>query len=251
MTVRTEFHDRIAVLTLDDGRANALTGPLCSLLVEEIARAGTNADALVLTGAGRMFSAGGDLDLLAEWHTWEPTERRDLITGGPQAVTRALLDAPIPTVAAVNGTAVGAGLDLSLVCDLRLAAVSATFGQAYVHVGVIPGDGGAWLLPRHIGMGAALDLLLTGRLVDAEEARTLGLVSRVCAADALLPDAMQLARSLAARPHQVVATIRRLVYDAAAEPFEPHLRRAADQMGVLGGTTPHRRAVETIREGQS
>jgi enoyl-CoA hydratase/carnithine racemase len=249
--VTTEVHDGVAVLTLDDGRANALDRDGCGRLVDAIEDAGSRAEALVLTGARSIFSAGGDLALLQEWHTWEPPQRSAEVAEGPHAVTRALLDAPVPTVAAVNGAAVGAGLDLALVCDLRVAATTASFCEAYVHVGVIPGDGGAWLLPRHIGMGAALDLLLTGRTVDVQEARTLGIVGRVCEPERLLDEARALARTLADRPRQAVVAIRRAVYDGAAESFDAHLRSAARLMGALGGTAEHRAAVDRIAARRS
>lgn len=248
MKIIGEDHQGIRLLTLDDGRMNALNRQSCDRLVKAIEDAGRQAQALVLTGNGTAFCAGGDLELLERWSDWEPPRRTEEVAEGPQRVSHALLAAPVPTVAAIDGWAVGAGLDLSLVCDLRLASTSARFREGYVHVGVLAGDGAGWLLPRHVGMGAALDLLLTGRTVDAEEARSLGLVGRVVEPAILQTEALEVARQLAAHPRQGYLAIRRSVYESAVESFGAHLRTAALQMGSLGGTEEHRQAVAGLRD---
>ena len=135
------------------------------------------AGAIVLTGQGSVFSAGGDLDVLSEWHTWSLERRSRYVEEGPQAVISWLLNAPVATVCAVNGAAYGAGFELALACDLRIASTDATFCEAFIRIEVVPGDGGTWLLPRFVGIGRALDMLLTGRVVAADEALSIGLVS--------------------------------------------------------------------------
>lgn len=183
----------IARVTID--RPDALNALDASLLLElglalQFAESDETVHALVITGAGRAFAAGADIAALAELD--DVYSGREFALQG-QDVMNTLAALPFPTIAAVNGFAIGGGMELALACDLRVAAADARMGLREVALGLIPGYGGTQRLPRLIGQGRALDLILTGRLVEAREALQLGLVDRV--ADDALEGALELARS--------------------------------------------------------
>jgi enoyl-CoA hydratase len=193
--------DGIAVATLNrPERMNALTfgafGELRRLC--ELVGADESIRALVITGAGRGFCAGLDLDDAARLPSMTVPE---MFAGQEQwaAAIAALRRMPTPVIAAVNGAAAGAGFGLALAADIRLAAPEARFNGAFVRIGLSAGDVGvSWLLPRIVGFGHAAELLLTGRLIGAEDAFRLGIVNRVVPAEELLPAAIELAREIAA-----------------------------------------------------
>ena len=177
----------------------------------EHAIADVNADGSVrvaiLTGAGTAFSSGGNVKHMRDktgMFGGTPATLRQGYRHGIQRIPRALYHCEVPVVAAVNGPAIGAGCDLALMCDLRIASVTAKFAESFVKVGIIPGDGGAWLLPRAIGMARAAEMSLTGEAIDAETALNWGLVSQVVEPDELLHAAHALALRVAANPPQVV-----------------------------------------------
>jgi len=161
--------------------------------------------AVVLTGAGKQFSAGADLvefehHLTHELHrTHEPYNARILLP-----LTQRIANSRLVFVAAVNGAATAGGLDLALACDLRIASDRARLGETYVNVGMAPGNGGSWFLPRLVGTGVAAELALTGDIVDAERALEIGLVGRVVPHDELLSAALELAGRVAAKPWRAV-----------------------------------------------
>jgi enoyl-CoA hydratase/carnithine racemase len=247
-TVHRERTGAVSVITLDDpGSANALTpntiGALLGALADERAD-GTRC--VVLTGRGSAFCAGGDASMLSTWQDWEPLERANYLESGPHALGSALRDGGFATVAAVNGAAYGAGMDIALACDVRIASRQARFCQAYVNVGVIPGDGGAWLLPRMIGHGRALELLLTGAEVDADEALEWGIVTHLSEPDRLLDDAMELAQTLASRPPTAQRMTRDLVFAAVTQSWPEHLEAIRLLMAAVGGSREHREAFASV-----
>lgn len=193
--LRYELDGDIAVVTID--RQNALNALNQDLLMElalafEIAEADANVRALVLTGAGRAFVAGADIAALKQLR--DAFGGREAALSG-QDVTNTLAALPFPTVAAINGFALGGGLELALAADMRVAAPGAKLGLPEVGLGLIPGYGGTQRLPRLIGQGRALDMILTGRHVGADEALAMGLVNRVV--EDALAGAMELARQAA------------------------------------------------------
>ncbi len=190
--LRFEVDDQVAVITID--RPEALNALNDLLLVElnvafELAEADLDVRALVLTGAGRAFAAGADISNLQR--LGDSFAGREASLAG-QDVMNTLAALPIPTVAAINGFALGGGLELALAADLRVASPAARLGLPEVTLGLLPGYGGTQRLPRLIGASRALDLILTGRFVGADEALAMGLVNRV--ADDALTGAMELAR---------------------------------------------------------
>lgn len=197
--LRYDQQDAIVTLTMDQPKQrNVLTGNSAAREIVaacERIQADASVRAVILTGAGPAFSAGGNIRYMREIGAKDSQTIRDDYRFGIQRITLALYNLEVPTIAAINGPAIGAGCDLACMCDIRIAAESATFAESFVKLGLIAGDGGAWLLPRIVGASRAAEMTFTGDSLDAAAALSAGLVSQVVP-DAHLLDA---ARSLAAR----------------------------------------------------
>jgi 2-(1,2-epoxy-1,2-dihydrophenyl)acetyl-CoA isomerase len=210
-----EIDGGIATITLNrPDRLNALYGTMREEIVDALAR--STADpavrAVIVTGAGRGFCAGGDIGYMAGLiEKGDETAFRALVAAGA-AVVREVRASPKPVVAAVNGAAAGGGMNLALACDLRIAASEAVFSQAFVKIGMHPDWGGMFLLPRLVGSARALELMLTGRAVKADEALAMGIVNRVVPGAELMAETRRLAEALAAGPPLAMAAIKRNVY---------------------------------------
>ena len=198
-------------------KLNAFAGDMREALLAALEAVATRAEArvLVVTGAGRAFSAGGDVRVMADlaergaaFEELEPLLR----AGG--AVIRRLASLASPTLAAVNGPAAGAGLNLALACDLRIASDAATFGETFVKIGLHPDWGVTWFLPRRVWLSRALTLCWTGDVVDAREAERLGLVDRVVPAASFAADVAAFAARLAAAPQTSVREVKRSLHAA-------------------------------------
>ena len=211
-----EVKDGIATLTLNrPDRLNALGGTLRQDLFDAVTRAGADPDVrvMVLTGAGKGFCSGGDVKAMGEAKAGR-RERPliEKIAPGRDRTLLAMHEVPQPIIAAVNGAAIGAGMNLALGCDIRIASTQAKFSQAFVKRGLHPDWGGTYFLPRVVGMAKACEMIFTGDLVDAAEALRLGIVSRVVAPDELLPAAYDLARRIAAGPPVAIRLAKRSLY---------------------------------------
>lgn len=242
--------DGVAVATLNrPARRNALDSALVDALVEMLERYGASPEAkvLVLTGAGDAFCAGGDLADLDAMCAADNATRRDYLWSHYQRIPRSFAALDKPVIAAVNGAARGAGMDIALMCDLRFAGRSATFAETYIHLGLVAGDGGAWFLTRLVGATRALDLLWTGRTVDAAEAAAAGLVTAVVADEALLEHAISTARQIAAQPSTAVRMIKRAVHGATAAALDAHLDMVASHMAVLYDSETFRSRLAAMR----
>jgi enoyl-CoA hydratase/carnithine racemase len=250
-----ELNNRIAVLTLqrDDVR-NALTG---TRLVEDIVDTVTWADqtpevsVLVITGAGSAFCAGGNIKEMKDktgTFSGSVIEIQDQYRRGIQRMPLALHRAEVPIIAAVNGPAIGAGFDLACLCDLRLGSSKALFGETFINLGIVPGDGGAWFLQRLLGYQRAADLAFTGRLVKAEEALALGILLEVVAPEALLPRTMELAAEIAAKPPQAVRLTKRMLKLAQRQELPDFLDLCASFQGMAHHTQDHAEAVAAFLE---
>ena len=244
----------ILLLTLDrpDAR-NAYS----EAMVDSLVRALDDADrddavrCVILTGAGPAFSAGGDLKRMLQqdgMFAGGPVDLRRRDDDGIQRIPRRLALAEKPVIAAINGPAIGAGLDLACMCDLRVAARGAQLGSTFVKVGLVPGDGGAYFLSRAIGFSRALELMLTARLVDTDEAERIGLVHRVVEPDQLLPTARALAEQIAANAPLAVRMTKRAAYRSFDADLEQALELAATYQGVVQNTADHREAVRALLE---
>src|SRR5882724_10578819 len=223
-----EVKDGIATLTLNrPERLNALGGTLRDDLHDAITRSAADPDVrvLIITGAGKGFCSGGDVKAMNE--AKEGQRERPLlekIAPGRDRTLLAMRDAPQPIIAAVNGAAAGAGMNLALACDMRLASTAAKFSQAFVKRGLHPDWGGTYFLPRVVGMAKACELIFTGAVIDAAEALRLGIVSQVLAPEELLPAAQTLARAIAAGPPIAIRLAKRGLYRNA----ESDLRTALE-----------------------
>ena len=191
---------------------------------------------VVLTGAGRAFCAGGDADEMTEMQGASNVERKEYLWRTIQKIPLAMERLEQPVIAAVNGTARGAGLDMALMCDIRICGASSTFAESYINMGVISGDGGTWFLPRVISVSRALELLWTGRVVAADEAERIGLVNSVVADADVRSEALVLARQIAAQPPQAVALMKRAVYQGLTGTLAGHLDMISSHMAVVFDT---------------
>ncbi|WP_051215202.1 crotonase/enoyl-CoA hydratase family protein [Granulicoccus phenolivorans] len=177
----------------------------------------TSVQAVILTGAGKAFSAGGNVkqmvDRVPPFGGPVPASR-DGYRYGIQRIPKALYTCDVPLIAAVNGAAIGAGCDLATMCDIRVASTKAFFAESFVKVGIIPGDGGAFFLPRAVGAARAAEMMFTGDRIDAQTALDWGLVSRVVEPDELLPTAREIAQRIAVNPSHAVRLAKKLYREA-------------------------------------
>jgi len=250
-----ELQQRIALLTLNrDDVRNALTG---TQLVDDIVNAVTWADqtpevsVLVITGAGSAFCAGGNVKEMKEktgTFSGSVIEIQDQYRRGIQRMPLALHKAEVPIIAAVNGPAIGAGFDLACLCDLRLGSTKALFGETFINLGIVPGDGGAWFLQRLLGYQRAAELAFTGRLVKAEEALALGILLEVVTPEALLTRTMELAAEIAAKPPQAVRLTKRMMKIAQRQELPDFLDLCASFQGMAHHTSDHEEAVAAFLE---
>ena len=245
-----------AILTLtmnQPATRNALTG---NTAVDEFVQAcadiarDTSVRAVIITGAGPVFSSGGNVKDMQRFfgHDLSPEVIREEYRQGIQRIPKALYNLDVPTICAVNGAAIGAGLDLTCMCDIRIASDTATFAESFVKVGIVPGDGGAWLLPRAVGMSKASEMAFTGEALSAQEALACGLVSRVVPADALMAEARKLAAKIAANPGGVLRMTKRLLREGQNSTLESLLELSAGYQAIAHKTADHDEAVRAFME---
>lgn len=228
-TVRITRDGDMTTLTIArPERRNALDAATAEALALAVEEAGHDARVVIVTGAGEAFCAGGDLEELERWSELEPQVIATTLYGSFQRMIRGIRAAPAVFIAAVNGAAVGAGMDLALACDMRVAAESARFGQVWVRLGVIPGTGGAWLTQELAGRTKAAELLLTGDLITASEALDIGLVNAVVSGDKVMDEARALAGRILRHPPEGVAANKRAISAAGAPALEAALAHAAE-----------------------
>jgi 2-(1,2-epoxy-1,2-dihydrophenyl)acetyl-CoA isomerase len=238
----------VALLTLSrPEKFNSVSADLSRALVEAIGRAAAEARAMVLTGDGKAFCAGADLaDLMADYETGGP-DLASVINERFNPMVRALVDAPLPTIAAVNGVAAGAGLGLALACDLRVMSTQAFFLSAFIGLALIPDSGSTWMLVHHLGLARAIEFTATNRRMAAEEAASLGL-ARITEPEELLTQAMTLGVELAAGPTSVYAANRKILLEASASNFSSALDAERATQGELGRTALHLEGMRAFLE---
>lgn len=205
--------------------------------------------ALIVTGAGTAFSSGGNLKHMRDKvgsFAGRPAQVRDGYRGGIQRLALTLYNLEIPTIAAVNGPAYGAGCDTALACDIRIASTNAVFAENFVKVGLISGDGGSWLLPRAVGLSRACEMSFTGEPVDADTALAWGLVSRLVGPDRLLPEAQALAGRIAANPPGALRMAKRLIREGQNVRFDSLLEMAAAFQAACHHSRDHEEAVSAF-----
>ena len=231
-------------------KANALNLPLIQSLATALRSAGEDADVrvILLTGRGKFFCAGGDLEEMEKREGMFAGDSSQIVESyrkGIQKIPRILESLSIPVVAAINGAAVGAGLDLATMCDIRLASSRARFGETFCKLGLISGDGGAFFLPRVVGYAKAMEMTLTGKLYGASEAMEMGLVSCVVEPEKLMDRAREMCQSIAAHPPLAVKMAKRAL--KLAGNLEQTLELASSHQAISHGTQEHRNALESLK----
>ena len=205
--------------------------------------------AVVLTGEGSAFCAGGNVK--------DMRDRKGLSEGNPykirnnykrdiQKIPAILYDLEVPTIAAVNGPAIGAGCDLACMCDIRIGSEKAKFAESFVKLGIIPGDGGAWLLPRLVGQSKAAELTFTGDLINADEALSCGLISKLVSSESLMDEAQSLAERIASNPGHSLRMAKRLLREGQHVSLQTLLEMSAAFQAISHHTEEHDQAIEKL-----
>lgn len=263
--IRYELEQGVVTLTLNQpDRRNALGDAMIRDVVAALEqfRFDDEAKVLVLTGEGRAFCSGGDMKMIKKWGddgeqsraeeaavaAFDPIAQRERYRNGIQQIPLTFAKVEKPVIAAVNGAAVGAGCDLALMADIRIAGEHAKFGEIFCKVGLAPGDGGAYFLPRLVGIEKACELIFTGDIIDANEALRIGLVSRVVPGDELLSSALELARRMAQGPALALKMSKAAIYRGLHQTLDESLEMMALMQSMLHGTEDHREGVRAFME---
>lgn len=248
-----EVSERIATLTFNEPEVmNAMTVDMVSETIDALDRASLDDDVLVviITGTGRAFSAGGDVRGLGERSDGEtpgPFQRRAWLRR-TQRLILAIRAVEKPVVAAINGVAAGGGCDIALACDIRFMADTARIGEVFAKIGLFPGTGGTWLLPRVVGIEKALELIWTGELVVAEEAKRIGMVGHVVPAAELEEKVMEFARRLAQGPPLGLALAKAAVYRGLDQDLVAALDYASTAEAITLTSEDHKEGIRAFRE---
>lgn len=250
-----EQHDAVVTLTLNlpDKRNPISSLDMIEALIAavEAADADLNVRAVILTGAGNAFSSGGDIKKMGVGGGLRdalPAQTRRNYKSGIQRLPLLFEALEVPVIAAINGPAIGAGCDLACMCDIRIAAESARFAESFVKVGIVPGDGGAWLLPRIVGFSKATEMALTGDILNAQEALACGLVSKVVPDAELLPTARAMAAKIAANSPHAVRMTKRLLRQAQNATLAEVLETSAAMQALVHATADHDEALSAAIE---
>ena len=247
---------RTAIVTINrpESRNAIATLQDCQDLADAFLRAHNDRDinVVILTGAGKAFCAGGDLKSIRDrtgiGPGSPPDETRANYRRGVHHIIRTMAEVEVATIAAINGAAIGLGLDIAALCDMRICATSAKVASSFVKVGIIPGDGGAWILTQLLGPSRAAELILTGDTIDAEEALRIGLVNKVVADDKLMEEARALAQRVAVNPPRSVRLAKRLLREAQHSRLHDVLELSAAFQALSHETLDHKEAVDAFVE---
>lgn len=253
MTQELEFavEDGIATMTLNrPDKLNAFTPEMLEALVAAVDECERRDDVAVaiLTGAGRGFCSGGDIGGMGEGADRRPHVTKERIWRMIQSFPKRIATFEKPIIAAVNGPAVGGGMDLALACDIRVAGESARFSESYARIGLLPGGGGAWFLPRIVGKARALELLWTAKFLDAQQALEIGLVNHVWADDALMAEARKLAREIADMPPLSIRLIKRVVNQGLECDMATAFDLVSSHIAITRAGQDHPEAVAAFKE---
>ncbi len=252
--LKYEQTGNVVMLTMNQPEVrNALTGNTAvTEFVDASRRIATDMSVrvVIITGAGTVFSSGGNVKDMQRFFGDEPTPAAitEEYRNGIQRLALAVYHLDVPAIAAVNGPAIGAGCDLACMCDIRVASETASFAESFIKVGIVPGDGGAWLLPRVVGNSRAAEMSFTGDAVSAQEALACGLVSRVVPAGELLAEARRLAARIAVNPGPTLRMTKRLLREGEHSRLESLLELSAGYQALAHKTWEHREAVTAFIE---
>ena len=247
-----DVNERVATLTLNrPERLNALGDTLREDLYDAVTKSAEDPDVgvLVITGAGKGFCSGGDVKSMSERsQSAESSDVLDRFLPIRDRVIVAMRDCPKPIIAAVNGAAAGAGMNLALACDLRIASSAAKFTQAFVKRGLTPDWGGSYFLPRIVGVAKASELLFTGDVIDAAQALELGIVNAVVAPEALMDEARKLAQRIAAGPPVAIALTKRAIHHNQDVDLRAALEFETFIQGLARETDDYKEGVKAFME---
>lgn len=240
----------IATIRLNRPEAkNAFSNEMISLWNQYLTEAHHDDEirTVIITGTGDTFCSGGDIGEMAagKLKSWE---MKNFLWQGVHRIALTMESLDKPVIASIDGAAMGAGLDMALMCDIRICSDRARFGETYINLGLVPGDGGAYFLPRIVGIAKALELLLTGDILTAHEALSLGIVSQVVSQKQLIPATWSLAEKIAAKPPLATRMTKRAVYQAQESSLHAHLDYISSQIALLTETEDHREAATAFLE---
>jgi len=253
--VLLDIKDRIATVTLNDpDRRNPVTGNnMIESLLSAFDKVQNDPDVsvMILTGAGSAFCAGGDIKAMhskTDQFGMSPLDTAESYINGIQRIPLALYNMDVPTIAAVNGPAVGAGCDLTMMCDMRIASERAKFGEVFLNLGIIPGDAGSWFLIRRLGYQKAAELTFSARMVEAAEALEMDMVLKVVPHDELMDRAREMAAVIAAKPPRTVRTAKRLLRSAERVDLPDYVNTLAAFQALMHQTSDHHEALSAFLE---
>jgi enoyl-CoA hydratase/carnithine racemase len=250
-----EKKNRIATLTLNRPEIRNAISSLDIIeeieTVCEIVNNDMSINVLIITAKDPAFSAGGNIkDMAAKkgMFSGTPAQLMENYRKNIQRIPLAVHEVAVPTIAAVNGPAIGAGCDLALMCDMRIASERAKFGETFLSVGLIPGDGGAYFLPRAVGMARACEMTFTGEVIDAQKASDIGLVNHMVSHDQLKNAAVALAEKIAAKPPEALRMAKRLLYAGQTTTLRQLLDQSAAFQALCHHTDDHMEALSAMFE---
>lgn len=246
-----EVKNRVATITINrPEKRNSFTDEMVHQWIAWLDHCKVRDDVKVIVFAAvdKTFSAGGDTTGLAEKANQTPLQAKERMMTNTQALVRKVIEIDKPLIAAVNGAAVAGGMDLALMCDVRLASTSARFAETYAKMGLVPGVGGSWMLPRLIGSAAALDMFWTSRWVDAEEALRLGIVNRVFAVDEFRAGVKEYAEGIANAAPMSVRYIKRLVQQGMNTDLHTHLDTLSSHLALIRTGNDHKEAIAAFKQ---
>jgi len=245
-----EIKNHVAIITLNrPEEKNSFSLEMIRLWNDYLKRAreDNKVRVVVITGKGNTFCSGGDIREMAEGklRSWN---MKTFLWEGVHRIVLALEDLDKPVIAAINGAAMGAGMDMAIMCDIRICSEKARLAESYINLGLVPGDGGAYFLPRLVGCSKALELLLTGDEIAPEEALRLGIVNRVVTHEHLMEETLKLGDKIAQKPPMAVRMIKRAIYQAQASSLRSHLDYISSQLALLTETEDHLEAANSFLE---
>lgn len=245
--LKFDVSDGIAKITLDrPDRMNAFTFEMIDAwnLALQKCRDNDEIRVVLVTGSGKAFCSGGDIVEMADRLTHTPAQRKNELLDRVQRIPLTLETLDKPVIAVLNGVATGAGLDLALMCDIRYAAKSARFAETYLNVGLVQGAGGAYYLPRLIGISRALEMFLTAEFIDADEALRIGMINKVFPDDKLWEESERVAKKMAAAPQMALRAMKRAVYQSARSDLRSSLDMVSSHYAIVTSLPDHRDAVQ-------
>jgi enoyl-CoA hydratase/carnithine racemase len=248
-TIITNFENNILTITLNrPDKKNAFNKEMIDEWVQALEEGRDNDDVnvIVVTGAGNAFCAGGDVDGMKQDQT--PLDNKNKLWKNIHRVPLTLQRIDKPVIAAINGPAVGAGLDMALMCDIRTIVSASKVSEGYVKVGLVPGDGGAYFLPRIVGEAKAYELLWTGKFISSEEALEFGLVNHVYDSEEFMEKTMKLAQQIADGPQVAIRMTKRAVRYSRNMELEQSLDLISSHYAIIKETADHKEGVQAFKE---